>query len=38
MANDKDKNSQKLRSFNEPTIQFIRDLIGTHVFLKVQIY
>jgi len=27
MANDKEKNSQQLRFFNEPTIQFIRDLI-----------
>ncbi len=29
MANDKDKNSQKLSSFNEPTIQFIRNLIDS---------
>jgi len=37
MANDKDKNSQKLRFFNELTIQFIRNLIDLSVNKKINL-
>lgn len=37
MANDKDKNNKKLRFFNEPTTQFIRDLIDQSVLKEINL-
>ena len=37
MANDKDKDNQKLRFFNEPTTQFIRDLIDQSVLKEINL-
>jgi hypothetical protein len=34
MANDKEKSSQKLRYFNEPTIQILRDLMDVPILNK----
>ena len=37
MANEKDKNDGKLRYFNEPTTQFIRDLIDQSVLKEINL-